>query len=131
MRRFFWQTDADGRFVFVSGELAGVVGESHAGIAGQSFADIDRRLRLDPDGRVGAALSSGASWTGLRVWWPVGDTNQRIAIDLSAVAMEAQGRPSGFRGFGMIHLDERVADRDPPAAPEAPPAPGRGGRRKG
>ena len=110
-RRFLWQLDADARFTFVSPPLAEAVGSVAAPAIGESWLDLADRLHLDPDQRVAEALASRSAWSGLAVYWPIEAAAERVAVDLSALPVLARhGRFEGYRGFGLIRLDDRRAD---------------------
>ena len=101
--RFAFALDGDHRFDFVSPDLAGAVGDEQAAVLGKSWEVVANVLGLDPQSMVSAALVAARAWSA-RVRWPTG-TGQTIAVDLSAFPV-----PTGFRGFGLCHLDDRQAD---------------------
>lgn len=100
-RRFSWQTDDGGRFTFVSGELAEVVGHAQAAIVGHRWDEVAAAFGLDPDGRIASAFDLGQTWSGVRVLWPRAD-GWRVPINLSALSVrDAGGAFRGFRGSGL------------------------------
>ena len=121
IRRFLWRTDGDLHLTFVSGELADAVGSENAAVTGASLVETVGRLGLDRDGILGAALAAGATFAGLRAWWPIAREGRRIAIDLSANAEHGRdGRFLGLRGFGVAHPEENVAEGSLPPAQNPP-----------
>ena len=124
-RRFLWQTDAELVITFLSGPLAEEVGAANSPAVGTGWRDLAERLALDPDGRLGAALSALASFANLTVYWPVAGTAERVAVELAAVAtFSRDGVFAGYRGFGVVRSDDRRPDERPAPAivtePEAP-----------
>jgi PAS domain S-box-containing protein len=113
--RFLWQVDADQRFTFVSPHLGEAVGAGNAAIVGRTWCEISNDLGLDPEARVGEALATRGTWAGVTVHWPVAAKPERVAVDLSALPVFARDRRfAGFRGFGIVRLDDRQADVRPP-----------------
>ena len=111
LRRFLWQVDAAGRFAFVSPELAEAVGAAATPAAGESWAALADRLGLDAQGRVAAGLAARSPWSGITLFWPLADTAERVAVELSALPVTARDRAfAGYRGFGLIHVEDRRAD---------------------
>ncbi|MBN8996809.1 MAG: PAS domain S-box protein [Rhizobiales bacterium] len=122
--RFLWQMDRDTRFTFVSGELAAVVGEANAAIAGRTWDDVAGHLGLDPDGGIAEALARHASWSGL-VGWPIAERAERVTVDLTGFVATGLDRSfDGYRGVGSIRPDAREAIAAPVVldAPAAGPA---------
>lgn len=109
--RFLWQTDAQHRFVKITGELCQLVGCIDADMIGQSFVDLAARLDLDPDHRLRDAFARGETWSGLEVLWPVAGSSAALPIVLGALPAHDRDRHfEGFRGFGVIHVT-RIQDR--------------------
>jgi len=76
----------------------------------RTWHEVAERFELDPDGKVGKRLAGEASWSGETVPWPLDDGRERLATDLSAIAvLDRERRFTGFRGFGTIHADRRSA----------------------
>ena len=109
--RFLWRTDADAVCRELSGPLADVVGAANGDLAGMNL--IELAPRLDPSGRLAAALAGRASWSGIDVGWPIADAPGAVAIGLGGVPVFGGDRAfEGFRGYGVIHLD-RLVEREP------------------
>jgi PAS domain S-box-containing protein len=113
--QFVFEADAEGRFTFVSPELASIVGDDNAAVVG--------RLWTAAFGFVAAAPFTGA------VAWPAGG-DETVAVTLAA-----SRSADGYRGFGSIRPNERAPDTradksglaasapTPPAEPIAPEPP--------
>ena len=134
--RFVWQMDEAGRFTLGSDEFIALIGPRTAAVLGQPWQDIAAELALDPEGRVAQALATRETWSGLTVGWPVNDSTERLAVELSGLPVFDRAREfRGYRGFGVCRDLARVAElahqRSAPASPpdavaeagEAPPAP--------
>ena len=101
--------DRDTRFSFVSGELATIVGEANAAIAGRTWDDVAGHLGLDPEGRIAEALARRASWDAI-VGWPIAEQAERVTVDLAGFVATGLDRSfDGYRGVGSIRLDAREA----------------------
>jgi PAS domain S-box-containing protein len=120
--RFLWRTDAEGRVVEVTAALADVVGRDYGDIVGRELIDTARRLRLDPQDRLGAALESRRSWSGVALDWPVRcdplGRGARVPVTLGALPVFDDARGfGGFQGYGVLHVDRM---REEPAPVERP-----------
>lgn len=131
-RRFSWQTDARGRFTFVSTEFAEVVGQAQAAIVSHGWDEVAAAFGLDPDGRIADAFDLGQTWSGVRVLWPRAD-GWRVPVNLSALSVrDADGAFRGFRGSGLALValaepsDAPFRTLAPEADDEAPPEPAEG-----
>ncbi len=122
--RFLFELDADHRFAFVSPELARLVGEASANVAGKPWDAVADALGIDPDGRIRGAIAAKRAWSA-HVRWPADDSTT-LGADLTAFPV-----PTGHRGFGLIHENDRRPDAIKNrksladigvAAPEPPPA---------
>ncbi|MQT13403.1 ATP-binding protein [Segnochrobactrum spirostomi] len=128
-RRFSWQSDAHGRFGFLSHELSEVVGVPAEALRGRTLAEIAAAYGLVGADAVIEAFASHATWSGFSVRWPRAD-GSLVPIDLAGLSVyEADGAFKGFRGFGVIRFTgaaatavSPAAERRPPAAPVATPA---------
>jgi PAS domain S-box-containing protein len=115
--RFLWQTDAEGLVTSVTPPLAEIVGTRHADLVGRGLADIVEELRLDPSGKLVAAMRVPETWSGIEVAWPIAGAAASVPVDLGGFPVLDTARAfHGFRGFGVIHLD-RIRDAEP--LPEA------------
>ena len=117
--RFVWEIDPSGVITTIGSELAGAVGDA----APKPGDNIVQRLHdLDPEAAdtVRAALANRQSWAGLTVPWPVDDSDAAVAVTFGAAPLPS--RP-GFRGFGLIHLDQVSARSKPLPETAGDPAP--------
>lgn len=126
-RRFTFLLDADGRFAEIGAGFAGIVGPAAADVAGRHWPEIAAEYRLDPDGRIAAALASRDTWSDILVDWPT-DYGDAVRLRLSALPRYAEGRAfAGFRGFAdalaILPLSGPAATESPPT-PSAPAGPG-------
>ncbi|HMK88064.1 MAG TPA: ATP-binding protein [Methylocystis sp.] len=119
--RFLWKTDALGRFVEVTHELADVAGRANADILGRRVDDVARTLGLGP--ALAEAFASRRTWSGVEVDWPLDEPPAAAPTTLGALPIfDATRRFAGFRGFGVLRLDRATARdaRTPrPASPTA------------
>lgn len=127
-RRFMWRADAEGRFTFVSPDLAEIVGARGADVIGRRWDEMIGHLIEDRDGSVGAAWAEGRGWARLPVGWRDPERERLVPVELSGapVAAEAGAAPA-YRGFGMAYPDRsRAVDpgtfRNLPDRQETPPA---------
>ncbi len=118
--RFVFEMDGEGRFTFVSAELAATVGQSNGALAGWLWADIAGRLGAAAQ-EVTLAVAAGKSFSAT-LEWPAGDGGE-LPVELTGIVMPKR---AGFRGFGAIAVDQRSAadtlslGLDVAAAAEAP-----------
>ncbi|PYE90361.1 histidine kinase dimerization/phospho-acceptor domain-containing protein [Phyllobacterium leguminum] len=109
--RFVWKVDADTVFNEISPEFAAAVGPQAADIIGRRFCDVARVFGFDEDGTIAALLEGRDTWSGRTVLWPIEGTSLRAPIDLAALPVYSRERTfQGFRGFGVVHIGETVAD---------------------
>jgi PAS domain S-box-containing protein len=109
--RFVWKLDADGRFAEVSLEFAQAVGPHSGDIVGQSFGDLARLFKLDPDREILGLLERRDTWSGRTIKWPVEGTELVVPVDLAALPTYSRNREfDGFRGFGIIRVSDAEAD---------------------
>src|SRR5665213_4137785 len=124
--RFLWQMDAAARFTHGAENFAAVIGSQASHLLERPWAELADALHLDRDGKVARALAAHETWSGINVQWPIAGSNERIAIEMSAMPIFDRDRQlQGFRGFAICRdaarLDE-VQHRVEQPAP-APPAP--------
>ncbi|SEP63756.1 PAS domain S-box-containing protein [Faunimonas pinastri] len=106
--RFLWQTDPDGRFLFVSPGLKQLVGRN-ADVVGERWGEAASRLRLDPSQRIGNMMGRHDTWSGLTAWWPVEETAVRIPVELTALPVFGLDQSfQGYRGFGVLKPAEAL-----------------------
>ncbi|MCO5092388.1 ATP-binding protein [Bosea sp. (in: a-proteobacteria)] len=108
--RFLWQSDRDGRLTRLSETISALAGESaSAGLIGQSWQDLLGQAVIDSDGGLIERFASPATWSGHRVLWRTETPGEAVPVELSGVPVLDAGRQlSGFRGFGMARLNERL-----------------------
>jgi PAS domain S-box-containing protein len=122
--RFVWQMDAANRFTLGSEQLARLLGPKTAALLDRPWAEIAAALKLDPQGRVAAALAARETWSGIVVQWPVDGEDQPLPIEMSGLPVFDRERQfAGFRGFAICRDAERLAEVERHhAAPPEPPA---------
>jgi len=110
--RFVWQTDTDGRFTSVSPELAMVVGNAAAAVAGMDWNEAGTLIGVGGTGAVAAAIARRDTWSGVAVSWPVDGDEFVRPVELAALPVFDRERHFlGYRGFGVF--------RDPLPRPPA------------
>ena len=106
--RFVWHLDADGHFEIASDEFVQLVGPENARFGGV-WGEVAAALRLDPDDRVGRALASRETWSGIVVSWPADGADTRLPIELSGLPVFDRDRTfRGYRGFGVCRDVDRI-----------------------
>ena len=114
--RFFWETDAENRFIITSEDFIALAGARTANLLGRFWGEISAKLALDPEGLVSHALVSRDTWSGIDVNWPTADGSV-VKVTLSGIpAFDRDGTFRGYRGLGIWHGAARV-DAVPPDAP--------------
>jgi PAS domain S-box-containing protein len=105
--RFMWQMDADGRFSISRDEFTHLIGVNTAAALGRPWGEIAETFALDPEGRVGKAIATRSTWSGVILQWPV-DGGSRLRIEMSGLPIyDHVGNFTGYRGFGVCRdLDE-------------------------
>jgi len=123
--RFVWQMDAANRFTLGSEQLARLLGPKTASLLDRPWAEIATALKLDPQGRIVAALAARETWSGVVLQWPVDGDGKPLPIEMSGLPVFDRERQfAGFRGFAICRDAERLAEAERrPAAPTEPPAP--------
>ena len=100
--RFVWQMDADTHMTGGIENFAQVIGPEAASVLNRTWAEVADTLELDGDGSVARALASRDTWNRLIVQFPIDGSDQRAAIELSALPVFDQDRQfRGYRGFGV------------------------------
>jgi PAS domain S-box-containing protein len=100
--RFVWTMDADERFTVTGDDFAVAMGPHTADVLGRPWSEIASALSLDPQGRVGKAISSRDTWSGVTLAWPSDITGQPVTIELSGLPIFDRDRQFlGYRGFGV------------------------------
>jgi PAS domain S-box-containing protein len=133
--RFVWQMDAENRFSLESEDFIRLAGPRTAEALGQPWAEIIRRLGIDPNGQVAQAVATRDTWSGITIDWPVDGTDETLTVELSGLPVFDRERHfGGYRGFGVCRDARRISmaaslrepggDAPAPEAPAAePPAP--------
>ncbi|MBI1203394.1 MAG: PAS domain-containing protein [Rhodopseudomonas sp.] len=122
--RFVWQMDETTRLSHGLDSFASVVGPQTAATPHQSWADLAERLALDPKGIITRALAARETWSGIAVSWPVDDSADRVAIEMSGLPVfDRERRFMGYRGFAICRDLDRLAARQSQSATAAAPAP--------
>ncbi|MBX3598663.1 MAG: PAS domain S-box protein [Rhizobiaceae bacterium] len=110
--RFVWRTDAEGRFSAISEEFVRAVGAPAADVIGRQFSTVATVFGMDPDREIAGLLERRDTWSGRTVYWPIAGTALHAPVDLAALPIYDRDRNfEGFRGFGILRLDE--AENDP------------------
>jgi PAS domain S-box-containing protein len=134
--RFVWQMDATTRFTLGAQEFAQLIGPKTAAVLNRTWAEIADALNLDREGRIASALASRDTWSGIVVLWPVDDSPEHVAIEMSGLPVfDSERQFSGYRGFGicrdvdrLVELERAMLNPEQPAAnvlafPSPPPPP--------
>jgi PAS domain S-box-containing protein len=129
--RFVWTMDADARFHVTGDDFAAAMGPRTAQVLGRPWSEIAHALSLDPDGRVGKAIASRDTWSGVTLAWPSDVTSQGVTIELSGLPIFDRDRQFlGYRGFGICRDvarsrgdETRGETRQAPAAEAPEPRP--------
>ncbi len=100
--RFVWQMDAAGRFVIGSDEFIELVGPRIIAACGRLWSEIAAELNLDPQHQVVRAMATRETWSGIEVSWPIDNSSERVAVELSGLPVFDRSRQfGGYRGFGV------------------------------
>jgi PAS domain S-box-containing protein len=100
--RFVWQTDSGARFTLASLEFADLLGPKTATLLGHAWNDIARTLNLDPQDQIASALTARETFSGIVLFWPLDDFDERLAVEMSGLPVFDRDRQfKGFRGFGI------------------------------
>ena len=111
--RFLWRTDALDRIIEITPPLEQVVGAGAGNLVGRDFAEVSKRLNLDPEGQLERALARRQTWSGIEVLWPITGAAASVPVGLGGLpTYEGDRSFAGFRGFGVIHID-RIGPGEP------------------
>ncbi|SCZ04472.1 PAS domain-containing sensor histidine kinase [Microvirga guangxiensis] len=117
--RFVWHADPETRFTQVSPVLAQAVGERAGDIVGRSWDELTRTFVSDPEGVIAALFARGETWSGRTIYWAMDDEPMEVPVDWGGMPVFGPRRELiGFRGFGLLRMDERrrrELPNDPPA----------------
>lgn len=123
--RFIWQADAGMRFTQASPGLAQAVGHRSGDIVGRTWGELTRSFVNDPFDSIAALTERGETWSGRTVFWTLDDPSQEVPVDLAGMAVFGADREIiGYRGFGLLRMDElrkRDATPDAPKSADEPP----------
>jgi signal transduction histidine kinase len=107
--RFVWQMDADGRFIVGSDEFMELVGPRTMAACGRLWSETAAEMKLDPEGQVARAIATQETWSGIQIFWPVDDSNDRLPVELSGLPVfDRHHAFSGYRGFGVCRDIARI-----------------------
>ncbi len=125
--RFVWQTDAATRFTLASQEFADLLGPKTAAILDNNWTEIAQTLNLDPQGQIATALTARETFSGIVLFWPLDDIDERLSVEISGLPVFDRDRQfKGFRGFGICRDQARLEEihqRRTARAPAPPPPP--------
>ena len=108
--RFMWQMDEDSRFSLGSDEFTRLIGSRTAAAFGRLWSEIADVLKIDPEGKVAAAVATRGTWSGIVVDWPADGSGARLPVELSGLPVFDRARNFiGYRGFGVCRDLERLA----------------------
>lgn len=107
--RFIWQMDADGRFAIGSDEFIALVGPRTITACGRPWREIATELKLDSEDQVARAVARRETWSAIEVSWPIDDSGERLAVELSGLPVFDRDRSfAGYRGFGVCRDIARI-----------------------
>lgn len=108
--RFMWQMDEDSRFSLGSDEFSRLIGSRTAAAFGRLWSEIADVLKIDPEGKVAAAIATRGTWSGIVVDWPADGSGARLPVELSGLPVFDRARNFiGYRGFGVCRDLEGLA----------------------
>jgi PAS domain S-box-containing protein len=107
--RFVWHMDTAGHFGIGSDEFIELVGPQTTAVLGRPWSEITSELKLDPNNNVARAVATHETWSGLVVFWPVDNSDERLPVELSGLPVFDRERIfQGYRGFGVCRDVERI-----------------------
>src|SRR5260370_1138556 len=92
MRRARWRAAQLGSDGFIA-----LIGPRRAAVLGRPWRDMATELALDPERQIARAIATHDTWSGLTVVWPVDDSPDRLAVELSGLPVFDRDRV--FRGY--------------------------------
>jgi len=105
-RRFIFALDAQGRIERVSPPLSASVGAEEAAIEGRDLVAVVARFDAEAASTLKEAISSGETWSNIKVLWPVSRAALAIPVELSALPLIHAGHGlAGYAGFGRCRID--------------------------
>ncbi|MDQ0392700.1 PAS domain-containing sensor histidine kinase [Labrys monachus] len=118
--RFVFHTDAAGRFVSVSSDLASVLGKRAEKWVGKRFEEIAAEEGFRGGEAIGAAFAARETWTALTFLWRDEGRREETMFTLSAAPVFRRRLFAGFRGFGIADPPRPLAVLPAVAALPAP-----------
>ena len=107
--RFVWQTNADTHFSLANQEFSDLLGPKTAAVIGHSWVDIAQVLNVDPQGQIANAIAARETFSGIVLFWPVDDVDERLPVEMSGLPVFDRDRQfKGFRGFGVCRDLDRL-----------------------
>jgi len=108
--RFMWQMDKDSRFSLGSDEFSRLIGSRTAAAFGRLWSEIASALKIDPEGKIAAAVATRGTWSGIVIDWPADGSGARLPVELSGLPVFDRERNFvGYRGFGVCRDLEGLA----------------------
>jgi PAS domain S-box-containing protein len=100
--RFVWQTNADTHFSLANQEFADLLGPKTAAALDRGWLEIAQTLNLDPQAQIANAIAARETFSGIVLFWPLDDIDERLAVEMSGLPVFDRDRQfKGFRGFGI------------------------------
>src|SRR5262245_45162847 len=127
--RFVWQIDAENHFSPATQEFADLLGPKTAAVFDRGWHEIAQTLELDPQSQIANAITARETFSGIVLFWPLDDADERLAVEMSGLPVFDRDRQfKGFRGFGICRDLDRLQDIQrrralPPPAPASEPEP--------
>jgi PAS domain S-box-containing protein len=106
--RFVWQTDANGRFVHLSRELAEAVGAGNAMLLGKTWRQAVEAVGMQEAKSVESGFGTRDTWTADPVLWPVEGSAQGVPVEMAGIKVMEAGEFAGFRGYGIARVERAV-----------------------
>jgi len=113
-RGWFWETDRDGRLVYISPTVAARIGRPLSGVLGQPFTNIIRKRIGNDESEertLGFSLSSRTPFKELTVQAAVPGEERWWSISGHPISNEL-GNFQGFRGSGTDLTDKKRSERE-------------------
>jgi PAS domain S-box-containing protein len=121
--RFVWQTNADTHFILVGQEFADLLGpKTGTTLFDRNWVDIAQTLNLDPQSQIAGALAARETFSGIVLFWPLDDFDERLPVEMSGLPVFDRDRQfKGFRGFGICRDLARLEEIQQRRNRHAPP----------
>jgi signal transduction histidine kinase len=86
-----------------------LVGPRTIAACGRFWREIATEMNLDPDDQVARAVATQETWSGIQIFWPVDDSNERLPVELSGLPVFDRDHGfGGYRGFGVCRDIARI-----------------------